>query len=162
VIRTARPSDLPRYAIIERAAAALYAPWGLDAAFEETSTPTARVRAAIERRELIAATNEDDVMIGYALLEIDGAEVHLEELAVEPTVGRRGHGSALLEATVALAAAEKARRVTLVTLDFVPFGKVFYERRGFVSIAREELPSHLQDLLPSVGHDGRVAMQRTI
>jgi ribosomal protein S18 acetylase RimI-like enzyme len=158
VIRTARPEDLPRYAIIERAAASLYAPWGLDGVFAETPTATTRVARAIEAGELIAATDEHDTMIGYALLAIEEEEIHLEELAVAPSHGRRGHGSALLAATLSLAARTRARRVTLVTLDFVPFGKAFYERAGFREIAPEALPVRLRDLLPHGDPDGRIAM----
>ena len=162
MIRAARAGDLARYPLIERAAATLYAPWGLDAAFAETATAIDRVARAIDHGELLAATDERDEMIGYALLERAETEVHLEELAVEPSQGRRGHGTALLEATIALAASSAATRVTLVTLDFVPFGRAFYARRGFREIAREAMPVHLRDLLPFGEPDGRVAMERTL
>jgi ribosomal protein S18 acetylase RimI-like enzyme len=162
MIRPARPGDLARYAAIERAAAALYAPWGLDGAFEDTATAPERVARAIDHGELIAATDEDDRMIGYALLELGTDEVHLEELAVEPAHGRRGHGTALLAATVALAASRSAARVTLVTLDFVPFGMAFYARSGFAPIDRAALAPHLRELLPDGEPDGRIAMALTI
>ncbi len=162
MIRAARAGDLHRYPIIERAAATLYAPWGLDAVFAETATAIDRVARAIDHAELLVATDESDVMIGYALLERGENEVHLEELAVEPKHGRRGYGTALLEATLALAVSSAATRVTLVTLDFVPFGKAFYARRGFREIAREAMPIHLRDLLPFGEPDGRVAMERAL
>ncbi len=69
MIRAARGSDLRRYALIERAAARLYAPWGLDTVFAETATAIDRVARAIDHGELLAATDERDEMIGYALLE---------------------------------------------------------------------------------------------
>jgi ribosomal protein S18 acetylase RimI-like enzyme len=158
MIRPGRAADLPRYAIIERAAATLYAPWGLDGAFESTATVTERVARAIERGELLAATDGGDTMIGYALLETTTSEVHLEELAVEPAHGRRGHGTALLAATIAMAKDRGVARITLVTLDFVPFGKAFYAERGFAEIGRDGLAPHLRDLLPDGEPDGRVAM----
>jgi N-acetylglutamate synthase-like GNAT family acetyltransferase len=162
MIRLARPTDLPRYAIIERAAATLYAPWGLDDAFSVAATPSTRVERAIAAGELIVATDENDVMIGYALVAADPDGVHLEELAVEPAHGRRGHGTALVRATIAMAAHTKAERVTLITLDFVPFGKAFYERSGFHEIARDALPLHLRELLPIGEQDGRIAMARAV
>lgn len=161
-IRVARASDLLRYAIIERAAATLYAPWGLDGAFAETPTATERVREAIDRGELIVATDEDDMMIGYALVGTDADDLHLEELAVEPTFGRRGHGTALLHATVALAREKKVGRVTLVTLDFVPFGKAYYARRGFSLLRADALSARLAELAPPDEPDGRVAMGLTL
>lgn len=162
MIRPARPSDAIRFAIIERAAAALYAPWGLDGAFAETATSQTRVTRAIAAGELIAATDDDDTMIGYALVAAGEGEVHLEELAVDPAHGRRGHGTALLAATVARARARGATRVTLVTLDFVPFGKAFYAARGFEEIARNALPIALRDLVPFGEPDGRIAMARVL
>lgn len=161
-IRIARPSDLPRYAIIERAAASLYAPWGLDGVLAESTTDTDRVAAAIERGELIVATDEHDVAIGYALLGTEDDELHLEELAVEPTSGRRGHGTALLSATLSLARARGALRVTLITLDFVPFGKPFYEQRGFTMLEASALSPRLRELAPPEARDGRIVMARRI
>lgn len=162
MIRAGRASDLPRFARIERAAAALYAPWGLHDAFAETATAIDRVRHAIDAGELLVAADAADVMIGYALVAIDEGELHLEELAVDPAHGRRGHGTALLAATVALAKEKCAARVTLVTLDFVPFGKAFYAARGFVEITRDALPPPLRDLVPFGEPDGRIAMARTV
>jgi ribosomal protein S18 acetylase RimI-like enzyme len=161
-IRIARPSDLPRYAIIERAAASLYAPWGLDGVLAESTTDTARVAEAIARGELIVATDEADVAIGYALLGIDETDLHLEELAVEPNHGRRGHGTALLAASVAFARARGAARMTLVTLDFVPFGKSFYERRGFALLDAGVLSPRLRELAPPDAGDGRIVMARML
>lgn len=157
-IREARPSDLPRYAIIERAAATLYAPWGLDGVFAATETASERVTEAIARGELIVAADDADVMIGYALIGWDEDDLHLEELAVEPRYGRHGRGTALLHATVSLARARGARRVTLITLDFVPFGKAFYERRGFALLDDTALSPRLRELAPPHQRDGRVAM----
>lgn len=162
MIRLARPRDLPRYFVIERAAAKLYAPWGLDAVLEEAGTPTTRVSEAIDRQELIAAVDDHDEMIGYALFGRDEADIHLEELAVEPAHGRRGRGTALLEATVACAAATNARRVTLITLDFVPFGKPFYAHRRFHVLEDDALSPRLRALAPPHERDGRIAMARVL
>ncbi len=157
-IREARPDDLPRYAVIERAAATLYAPWGLDGVFESTPTEPERVARAIAEHDLIVAADPQDVMIGYALVGMEGTDLHLEELAVEPAHGRRGHGTALLCATIALGRSRGARRITLVTLDFVPFGKAFYERCGFAVLAPTALSPQLRELAPPDARDGRVAM----
>jgi GNAT superfamily N-acetyltransferase len=153
---------LPRYAIVERAAASLYAPWGLDGALAASTTETERVAAAIARGDLIAATDEGDVMIGYALLETDGGDLHLEELAVTPSHGRRGHGSALVAATIGIATQRGCSRVTLVTLDFVPFGRAFYERRGFAIAGSDALTPRLHELAPPDAGDGRIVMTRAI
>ena len=161
-MRPARAGDLPRYGVIERAAATLYAPWGLDGVLADTATPEERISEAIERGELIAAVDAQDVMVGYALSGTDEDDLHLEELAVDPVFGRRGLGTALLDATLARGARIRARRVTLVTLDFVPFGRAFYEARGFHVLDAAALSPRLRTLAPPHERDGRVAMARAI
>jgi ribosomal protein S18 acetylase RimI-like enzyme len=161
-VRLARHADAARYPVIERAAATLYAPWGLEGVLEGATTAAARVASAIEHGELLASVDEHDEMVGYALVERDGDDLHLEELAVHPSFGRRGRGTSLLVATLGLGREHGAKRVTLITLDFIPFGRAFYERRGFCLLAEGELSPRLRELTPTGEPDGRVAMARAI
>lgn len=157
-IRFGRSEDAARYPIIEREAAKLYAPWGLYEVLMTAATAPERVTSAIAREDLLVAVDPSDVAIGYALLDRDAGDLHLEELAVHPDHGRRGLGSALLHATVLVARARGARRVTLVTLDFVPFGKSFYEPRGFHVLTRAERTPAIDAIVPPDADDGRIAM----
>ncbi|MDT0302166.1 GNAT family N-acetyltransferase [Streptomonospora wellingtoniae] len=73
---------------------------------------------------------------GFAAVGVLDGAAHLEELAVHPECGRRGVGSALLEAVCGLARCEGFAAVTLTTFRDVPFNAPWYRRRGFA-----ELPS---------------------
>ncbi|WP_394350068.1 GNAT family N-acetyltransferase [Streptomonospora sp. PA3] len=68
---------------------------------------------------------------------LDGA-AHLEQLAVHREHGRRGVGTALLEAVCGLARSEGFGAVTLTTFRDVVFNAPWYGRRGFVEFPRPE------------------------
>ena len=161
-VRAAREEDVERVPIIERAAASLYEPYGLASALVERVTPRRRIERAVRGGELLVATDALDRSIGYALFARIGDDLHLEELAVMPSHGRMGHGTALLDALTTTSASVGASRITLVTLDFVPFGAAFYEARGFSMLALESVPPFMSSLLDPGVRDGRVALARTI
>jgi ribosomal protein S18 acetylase RimI-like enzyme len=100
----------------------------------------------------------------HALL-IDGA-VHLEQLAVEPALGRRGIGTALVEAVCAEAAARGHDRVSLCTYADVPWNAPFYRRLGFREVTLlEPYQERLRDTERRIGlerHGRRVVMERDL
>lgn len=141
---------------MEREAATMYAPWGLDAALAESTTPIDRVDRAIARGELFVAL-EDERVVGYLLFALEEDDLHVEELAVLPSVGRRGVGSALLAAVIDVARMSGATRVSLITLAFAEFATAFYEGHGFTRLAPDALGPRLSALAPPEENDGRVA-----
>ena len=161
-VRRAREEDIERIPLIERAAASLYAPFGLEAALLETTTPARRIERAVRAGELLVATDAHDRAVGYALFAVWGDDLHLEELAVMPSHGRAGRGTALLSALASVAKELGARRITLVTLDFVPFGAAFYEARGFSRLPPDGLPPFMEPLVDPEVQDGRVALFRAL
>ena len=93
---------------------------------------TGRLRAAQPGFLLVAAESDGGEAVGFAhVLEVDGG-AHLEQLAVRPATGRRGHGSALVRAALEEAARRGHDRVTLRTYADVPWNAPFYARLGFV------------------------------
>jgi len=97
--------------------------------------PTGAERAA-EPGFLLAAEDADadaaPTLVGFAhVLEVDGL-AHLEQVAVPPEHGRRGHGGALVEAAAAEARRRGHRRITLRTFADVPWNAPAYARAGFV------------------------------
>ena len=79
-----------------------------------------------------------------------------------PSHGRRGHGTALLAALATECASADASRITLVTLDFVPFGAAFYEARGFSRLPPAAVPAFMASLIDLTVSDGRVALARRV
>jgi GNAT superfamily N-acetyltransferase len=159
-VRAAREEDVERVPIIERAAASLYAPYGLESALLDTVTERRRIERAVRAGELWVATDAQDRAVGYALFSIFGEDLHLEELAVMPPYGRMGHGTALLDALAQIAVSSGAARIALVTLDFVPFGAAFYGKRGYVPM--DAVPAYMASLIDASVRDGRVALARSL
>ena len=78
-----------------------------------------------------AADGSEAALVGFAhVLEVDGL-AHLEQVAVPPEHGRRGHGRALVEAAAGEARRRGHRRITLRTFADVPWNAPSYARMGF-------------------------------
>jgi GNAT superfamily N-acetyltransferase len=107
--------------------------------------PTGAERAAEPGFLLVAedADADDGTLVGFAhVLEVDGL-AHLEQVAVPPEHGRRGHGGALVEAAAAEAARRGHPRITLRTFADVPWNAPAYARAGFVE-EEPATPFHLR------------------
>lgn len=105
--------------------------------------PTGAERAA-EPGFLLVAEDADagPEIVGFAhVLEVDGL-AHLEQVAVPPEHGRRGHGGALVEAAAEEARRRGHRRITLRTFADVPWNAPAYARAGFVE-EQPATPFHL-------------------
>jgi GNAT superfamily N-acetyltransferase len=82
--------------------------------------------------------------VGFALVELLGPAVHLEELDVVPEHGRRGIGLRLLETVCAWAMAAGHPSVTLSTFTAVPWNAPFYQRHGFHVVKPADVsPQHV-------------------
>ena len=131
-VREARAADLPLLAGIEADADRLFLERFGDPPWER---PTPGQDRVFEPGFLLVAGTP---AVGFAhVLEIEG-EAHLELLAVRPSHGRQGIGTALVRAVLAEARARGHRRLTLSTYRDVPWNRPFYERLGFVELDRLE------------------------
>ncbi|MBB6121959.1 GNAT superfamily N-acetyltransferase [Nocardiopsis algeriensis] len=130
-IREMRPRDVPRLVEVSLAADTLFADAGV-------VLPPDDPRELLEHagRVLVAVSGAAPVGLA-ATVAVDGS-AHLEQLAVHPSSGRRGIGSALLEAVCAEAAAAGGDRMTLTTFRDLPWNAPWYAARGFSVWAREE------------------------
>jgi GNAT superfamily N-acetyltransferase len=130
-IRAATRNDLPRLRDVEVAAGALFRDVGMEAIADAEPPAVEELAAAAA---VLVADGGDGTAIGYVRLELVGGGTHLEQLSVLPSHGRRGVGTALLDA-----ACDGARRrgddaITLTTFRDVPFNAPLYARRGFVEV----------------------------
>jgi GNAT superfamily N-acetyltransferase len=166
-VRSAVPSDVSRLPEIERAASVLFAEFGLANLLARVLTPVQDLEEGLRAGRLWVATAPDDALVGFALASVVGGNGHLEELDVLPDHGRRGVGTALVEAFLRWARESAFSGVTLTTLRHVPWNASFYERFGFRVLGPKELTPALSDLLRSevergLPAKGRVAMYRPI
>ncbi|WP_306369919.1 GNAT family N-acetyltransferase [Nocardiopsis sp. CC223A] len=103
-------------------------------------------REVFDHAERVLVAVADGAVLGLAAtLALDGG-VHLEQLAVHPDHGRRGVGSALLEAVCAGAAAAGSPRVTLTTFRDLPWNGPWYTARGFAVLPPDEWGAGLRAL----------------
>ncbi|MDA0563958.1 GNAT family N-acetyltransferase [Streptomonospora sp. S1-112] len=127
-IRPLLPEDVEDVVAVSLAADTLFAEAGLVLPPDD---PRAMLREA--RWVLVA---HSPVRGLAALTVLDGA-AHLEQLAVHPDHGRRGVGSALLEAACAFARERGFAAMTLTTFRNVGWNAPWYARRGFAELPRE-------------------------
>jgi len=142
-IRPATQNDAALLPAVELAAARLFLDrldeTGLTPAMVENTNSTADFARAQQAGMLWVAVTAQDEPVGFALLaEIDGS-IHLEELDVHPTHGRRGIGAALLMQVCAWAKAAAYPGVTLSTFRDVPWNAPFYARHGFRVLRPDEM-----------------------
>jgi len=81
--------------------------------------------------------------VGFAQLDVVDGRAHLQQLAVDPIYGRRGLGTALVQACGMWAARHAFSELTLTTFAQVPFNAPFYSRLGFRVIDDAVLPPGL-------------------
>jgi GNAT superfamily N-acetyltransferase len=170
-IRLARPSDLDAITRVERLAAVLYAPYGLADHLAELVTPPETVaRGIVAGLAWVAEDPREGDVIGTALATDAGSDLHLDEIDVVPARLRRGVGTQLLEAVLAEGRARGHARLTLLTVDFVPWTLGFYARHGFRVLPRAELDERLRRELALEGagppsqrsFDGRIVAARSL
>lgn len=170
-IRLSRRAELERLPDIERQASSLFAgqeaELGLLAAeLAPVTSPDALERASDDGRLWVAA-DDDNAPVGFALVVDLGLFAHLEELDVLPEHGRRGLGSALIEAVCAWATTRGFSAVTLSTFRDVAWNAPLYARRGFAVVAPADLPPELAQIVErerrkGMRTDRRVIMQREV
>jgi GNAT superfamily N-acetyltransferase len=169
-IRLAQAADVALLPGIEDRAAVLFDGWrpqtGLtdEERFATNSLDTFE-RAHRAGRLWVAVSSAGEV-VGFALITVVGGAAHLEELDVLPLHGRRGIGSALVDAVCSWAARAGYAAVTLRTFRDVPWNRPFYERKGFRVVASSALSSeHVQletaELERGLRTDLRVSMTRS-
>lgn len=156
-------SALPR---IERAAADLFGD-AVPAQLLEHGTPTSVLAAAQRDGLLWVALGPGDAPVGFARAETAGGRAHLAEVDVLPAHGRRGVGTALVQAVESWAIASHITELTLTTYREFPWNEPFYAGLGFEALNESDLDSDLlQRLDQEAGVDSerarRVAMRKRL
>jgi GNAT superfamily N-acetyltransferase len=145
-IRAPRTDELEQLREIERAAGVLFAEIGFEevAADEPASVETLAEYVLDDRAWLIA--DDNDVPIGYTVVDVVDGLAHLEQLSVLPDRGRQGLGAALLEHVCDWATRHRFAAVTLTTFTEVPWNAPFYAKHGFRVMNDSEVGPELREL----------------
>jgi GNAT superfamily N-acetyltransferase len=91
-----------------------------------------------QRATLWVALGSDDEPVGFACVIVAGACVHLAELDVLPSHGRRGIGTALVREVESWARLRHSEAITLTTYSDLPWNAPFYAGLGFTVIPEGE------------------------
>jgi GNAT superfamily N-acetyltransferase len=137
-IRPARPADLAFLLEIERAAGKPFRALGMDTVADDEPGTVEGLRSYAESGRAFVAVDENDLPVGYLLLDVIDRAAHVEQVSVHPTHARRGIGRALIEKAESWAVAHGLNAVTLTTYVDVPWNGPYYERLGFRYLSPEE------------------------
>jgi GNAT superfamily N-acetyltransferase len=170
-IRLARHDEVERLPDIERRASSLFAGHQAATGLIDTQVHSVSSLTALELANqdgrLWVAVDAQGAAVGFAFVTDLGLFAHLEELDVLPEHGRKGLGSALLEAVCEWAFTRGYSAVTLSTFRDVPWNAPFYARRGFAVVDAEDQPPELVSVVARERKQGlrtdlRVIMQREV
>jgi GNAT superfamily N-acetyltransferase len=161
MIRPAQPGDADRQRAVERAAGTRFADVGLQEMPAETLAAYAR-----SGRSWVA-TDPDDHVVGYVVVDVIDGHAHIEQVSVEPTHQGKGLGRALIDEVEQWATAQNLEAITLTTFSDVPWNRPLYEHLGFQVIPPDRLSPGLRSLrnretAHGLNPDLRVCMRRPI
>jgi GNAT superfamily N-acetyltransferase len=139
VIRRALPAEHSRLGDIERSAARLFATVGMTEIADAEPTSLEFIEAVARSGAVfVAASDDDDTPIGFALVSFLDRAAYIHELSVAEDHGRQGLGRRLIEAAAAFAKENGSHGVTLSTFRDIPWNGPNYERLGFRFLHRDE------------------------
>lgn len=144
MIRGPREADIPALYDIEGRSTLLLAAHGFPGLADEPGPPVADFGEFLRASHTLVAVI-DGKPVGYAAAEPVGDAWYLKQLSVDPPMGGRGIGAALLECVIAEAKSRAFQRIALSTFRDVPFNAPFYARRGFLELPLEQAPPALRD-----------------
>ena len=166
VVRLAGPEHVDELPAVERAAATRFGD-SLPESVLSHVTPLDSLAAAQQAGLLWVALEPAGAPVGFAVASICGRRVHLEELDALPEHGRKGVGSALVEAVEDYALNSGCMEITLTTFGDVPWNAPFYAGAGFEVIPEQDLDAELLRRLSNETELGldrsrRVAMRKPL
>jgi GNAT superfamily N-acetyltransferase len=156
--------DIPK---LEQAAASVFPEQDLPAALRYLVTDRATLWEAQEDGRVWMALEEARRPVGFALAEVLDGEAYLDEVDVHPRHARRGIGTRLVNTVIGWAESREFSSLSLITFRHLPWNARFYERFGFVPLARHELGPAMSQILEQEAQAGidvsnRVGMRRML
>ena len=143
-IRMMEPGEAERLCEIEQAAnLVLIAAGKTGLADAPVPALPAYVRFLLDHEVFVAEDKATAEPVGFAAAHDTQNLYWLAELSVHPDHGRRGIGSALVQAVTQRAAWYFYRAVGLSTYSDVPCGAIFYERLHFLRVPDKDCPEWL-------------------
>ena len=125
--------------------------------------------ADVIARHRVTAADRDGTVVGLVVLALDGDDLWIDNVAVDPAVRGTGVGRALIEYAEAVARADGRTELWLLTHELMTDNRNLYERIGFVERTRQPLPDgrslihmskNIKERRPGTGHIFRNIKER--
>jgi predicted N-acetyltransferase YhbS len=161
-VRLAQQGDIAELQAIERAAASRFAETDLPAALRNQTLGVAELQDSLNQG-LLWVVELGSELAGFLAARRDASRMHILEMSVLPSHGRKGLGGRLIEVAVREARNRGLDSVTLTTFSHVAWNAPAYARAGFREIAESGLTPELARRLAEEREQGlcnRVAMER--
>jgi GNAT superfamily N-acetyltransferase len=161
-IRAGLPADLPALESVERETAALFSRSDLPLELAQP-LPVDQLAAGMSSSLVWVAEEACAGPVGFVLCERRAACLHIREMDVRPSFGRKGIGARLLFQACAAAGDLGLPFITLTTFSHLPWNAPFYARRGFTVVEDLAPFPHLATALRrehELGLRNRIAMAR--
>ena len=162
VVRRARRDELSRLAAIEHEAGLRFESVAELANLPEIATSADTFAEAERRGQLWVAVSAAGEIIGFACADLVDEGVHLEELDVLPSWGRRGVGRALIAAVAEDARSRGLAALTLTTFRDVAWNAPYYARLGFETVEPSRITPGLAAIVAAETRRGLPAALRVI
>jgi GNAT superfamily N-acetyltransferase len=113
------------------------------------------------------ATDQDDVVVGYVVVDVIDRCAHIEQVSVDPAHQGSGLGCALVDEVERWARRTKLEGITLTTFDQVQWNRPLYEHLGFHVLADDQLSPGLrrrrgEETAHGLDPDLRVCMHKPV
>jgi GNAT superfamily N-acetyltransferase len=161
-LRLATPADPPHLPRVEDAAGGLFAQVGMPEVAAMPARDVGSLRAAQAEGMLWVADSATAGLVGFAMAERLAESLHLAELSVDPSHGRRGLGAALVECVAEAAIERGFGWLTLSTFEHVAWNAPFYRRLGFFTVDPDDLSADLRAIRQREADAGLATEQRVI
>ncbi|AFY91499.1 GNAT family N-acetyltransferase [Chamaesiphon minutus] len=145
-IRSARIEELPLLAPIERAAAVLFLDTRYAFLVNAEPLPLDFVQQQFRLGLVWVAVDLHQTVVGHAIAREVDETLYLQQIDVAPEHGRKGIGSALVNAICDRATHLGYRIVSLSTFRDIPWNAPFYAKLGFCPVSEAELTTGFQQI----------------
>jgi GNAT superfamily N-acetyltransferase len=141
-IRFAQSQELELLVAIDDDSAKLYATAGVAIDLPSTHPfivdERRRWSESLQAGRTLLAMNESGDGVGFAVVDLLDGAAYLDQLSVRMSAMRRGVGTALVRAALALGHELGADAMWLTTYGHLPWNVPFYEKLGFVLMPEAE------------------------
>ena len=161
-VRLAQKDEFPALQSIERAAASRFAETDLPAPLRDQTLTAAELQDSLNQG-LLWVVEVDTELAGFLAAREEASSLHILEVSVLPSHGRKGHGGSLLQVATREATNRGLASVTLTTFSHIAWNGPAYAKAGFREVAESCLTPELARRLAKESQQGlgnRVAMQR--